>query len=185
MRILQKSKSYLNSLNRSNINATLQLPNGTKFKVVKYVPPEKLTDGNLSCLKSVEESSRIESVPHQQQKRKYSLTVKPQSQNMMMNEDKPSKWLKTNEMKKQAPQREKVYKFNYLSSFKEIREDQKWAQESRVKIFGEDVTTPKTEEESDALEVKMDILKAIISWKINSDQSFIDLPIILQDSNLF
>ena len=128
-------KGELNSFNDPNANTHVKMPNGTTWKIVKYVPPkvkrQYLSEGFTKSAETERQLSESE-IPT---KKKY--TFARSAQTSRKNEETNSKWM-SQEDTKAGGERSKVYKFTYLNSFKEIIEEKKWRSESRAKIFGED-----------------------------------------------
>ena len=119
---LVTTKKCLTSLNASNLNASLKFPDGTKFKIVKYVPPEdktnvRKTKSNTSSTEHLDVGEAQE-IPKEPKKAKYSLIVKSATKK---NKPEGNKWITTDE----KTQREKIYKFRYLNTPRELVETSK------------------------------------------------------------
>ena len=156
---ISASGDALTAINNSQQPTRLQLPNGTTFKVVRYVPPkeqkvcskgEKMNDSSTLCrnpskMRRIDEQSPSTSLPQ-----KFTISVKGATKRKMNEEeDTDSKWLSKNAQ----VNREKQYKFRYLNSFHELQEDKKWMSRSKAKIFGEQSCPQENSENSESLEV--------------------------------
>ena len=133
------NNNNLNVINDSNCNARLELPDGTKLKIVRYVPPNvqeavkvkddnnhaecqaehlQKTEGNVQHVKN---SNNWENVTNAQGK--YSLTLR---RNPRQDSNKStSKWLTTDENKA----RDKSYTFRYLTNGYQMKAKKKTSAE--------------------------------------------------------
>ena len=112
---LEQSMPNRKKITNTKPTTMVQLPDGRKFKVVKYVPPEKNTDSNDNSDSQIQsvETTTVKNDPVQ---KKYSIKLRcPATPDTG---EVSKKWLT-----KEEKERKKEYKMRYLSSFREVQEE--------------------------------------------------------------
>ena len=149
---------FLKALNKPSINARIRLPDGTKLKVVGYIPSKKMENKlNDSSLQSAGKSVSRKDNGEKQIMPKYSFNVKS---SVLKSDNAKRKWISKDDNKEEdekARKRRKVYNYRYLNTFKESLDDKKWQVAMREKIYGEkSVEKSEVDKECDDLEVRIE-----------------------------
>ena len=118
---INASKNELKAINAAHRKTTLQLSDGTRFKVIKYVPPEGQTDFNKEnvytssnpCVDVKKGKEEMGNIQPSSSTQKYKMLVNKNGQETIKEQSSFTlKWLS----KEETMTRQKEYKLRYINN---------------------------------------------------------------------